>query len=494
MKWLGGLLLLATTISFADVTVTQPPLTVSDNSGGSAQSVQQIKFGIGTTLDVSGSVATVTAAGGGGGASTLEVFSGAKVSSPTASLSLEPNDFSAQVRGGTTFYFALNPATTDFIHNQTTLQSATFKVSSGTVATQLNTNQLHFNSVSAAILHPDNTVLLALPDVNSMYLGYNTNLINTGGTFNFSAGPTAMPYPGAGNFNSCVGAFCMSGNVITTAENNNSMGYASCGNLRAGFYNSCMGGSSGNGLRDGNYNTYNGAYSGNSNQDNNGITAMGFESSRYLNGGDYVTTVGYQAGVGTTTANANLTGSGDTYIGRNTGQGVRSDTVVSNSFAIGTGALVSASGEGQLGGRLGSGTETLVRMASATVETASLNIRNVSYLWPSTQGTGVALITDGSGNLRWGNGIASVSNSYTATSTATVIMANASGQSLTVTLPDATTLSGTIYRIKRLNSGANTVTIATTSAQTIDGQTTQILNLQYVSVDLISDGSNWSII
>lgn len=177
-----------------------------------------------------------------------------------------------------------------------------------------------------------------------------------------------MPTPGTGNFNSCIGAFCMSGSVIAGGENNNAMGYASCGNLRAGFYNNCMGGSAGNFLRDGNYNTNVGAYAGERNVDNNGNTNIGFESGKYQNGGDFVTNVGYHAGVGTTTlTNSNVLGVADTYIGKNTGQGVSSSTVVSNSIAIGNGALVFGSLKAQIGGTAGTGLEVETLVSSVTL-------------------------------------------------------------------------------------------------------------------------------
>lgn len=263
----------------------------------------------------------------------------------------------------------VNPApfnSTNVILNQITPQVATFNVSSGTVSTQLNATQIHFIAKNCVATALDGTCLLSMPDVNSMYLGYNVDLINTGGTFNFAAGPTCMPYPGSGNFNSCIGPFGMSANVITTAENNNSMGYAACGALRAGFYNSCMGGSSGNALRDGSYNSYNGAYSGFSNIDNNGNTFSGFECGRYTNGGDYNTGAGYQAGNGTSVANANVAGSGNTYLGKQTGQSVVSATVINNSIAIGNGALVSASNQAQIGGTSGTGLEVELRVSSIT--------------------------------------------------------------------------------------------------------------------------------
>lgn len=711
--------------------------------------------GVGVLVVCTNGTCTLTAAGT--SASNLEVFSGPVRSSPTPAIGMNPNDISAIMKGAT-FYFSLNPATTNYIHNQTTPQTATFNTSSGTASTQFNTQQLKLIALNCTVMHKDGTCLLSTPDVNSMYWGYNSNLINTGGVFNLAVGPTAMPYPGSGNFNSAIGPFAMSGNVITTAENNNAMGYASCGALRAGFYNNCMGGSAGNLLRDGNYNTNVGAYAGRDNVDRNGNTHIGFESGKNHNGGDYEITIGYQAGQGTTTVeNADFLGSGNTYVGKQTGQGVSSATVISNSIALGNGALVSASGEAQIGGRNGTNLEVNLRASSMTVESMAVNagkcvqwgtngtftsaaaacggsgggsaidltpgdtdyiqVRNtlqvgstyyvssgtvntftvntslgifsslnnkwiannpsfadgdsifpltwtgapaglstdvlnginmafgvpitapipgsaVSYntilavqqngwgvksvasassssgnvyggyfsaaggasglsygvygestvsasnssgvygtmnvsgaatdygvrgvvtggdalfhtqhptmyavhgnatstdsdnaaraygLWGSASGAGrnyglwvdagqavfkdsatvqgsqglnvVYNVTSGSettGTVRYG--LSSISGNYTATSTSTVILADATGGSLTVTLPTSVGNTGLTYRIKRLNSGANNVTIATTSSQTIDGATTQILNVQYTSVDLVSDGSNWSIL
>jgi len=61
----------------------------------------------------------------------------------------------------------------------------------------------------------------------------------------------------------------------------------------------------------------------------------------------------------------------------------------------------------------------------------------------------------------------------------------------TVTLPTAV---GNTNRYTIHNTGANTVTVATTSSQTINGVTTQTLVSQYESIDVISNNSNWFII
>jgi hypothetical protein len=62
---------------------------------------------------------------------------------------------------------------------------------------------------------------------------------------------------------------------------------------------------------------------------------------------------------------------------------------------------------------------------------------------------------------------------------------------LTATMPTAVGNTNR-YTIKRTGAGA--VTIATSLSQSIDGAPTFSLGVQYQSVDLVSDGANWSVI
>ena len=57
-----------------------------------------------------------------------------------------------------------------------------------------------------------------------------------------------------------------------------------------------------------------------------------------------------------------------------------------------------------------------------------------------------------------------------------------------VTLPTAVSITGKLYTVK--NSGTGTITINTTSSQTIDGSLTKAL-LQYQSLNIESNGTNW---
>lgn len=83
-----------------------------------------------------------------------------------------------------------------------------------------------------------------------------------------------------------------------------------------------------------------------------------------------------------------------------------------------------------------------------------------------------------------------VTGNYTVVSTSSFVGANCSSV-CTVTLPTAVGITGKVYTVKM--DGSSNVTIATTSAQTIDGGSTALLNQQYTSLDLISNGTNWEI-
>ena len=69
----------------------------------------------------------------------------------------------------------------------------------------------------------------------------------------------------------------------------------------------------------------------------------------------------------------------------------------------------------------------------------------------------------------------------------------ASGSGTTITLPTAAGISGRAYTIKRVD-GSNSISIATTSSQTIDSSTTLSLSSNYEAVTVQSDGSNWQVV
>lgn len=69
---------------------------------------------------------------------------------------------------------------------------------------------------------------------------------------------------------------------------------------------------------------------------------------------------------------------------------------------------------------------------------------------------------------------------------------NCTANTFTVTLPTAVGIAGKQYCVK--NSGTGVITIATTSAQTIDGTASKVLSVQYESLWFMSNGANWIVI
>jgi hypothetical protein len=85
-------------------------------------------------------------------------------------------------------------------------------------------------------------------------------------------------------------------------------------------------------------------------------------------------------------------------------------------------------------------------------------------------------------------------SNYTITGTDVVIFANAAGGNVTVTLPAASSFTGYRFYVKRIDGSANTCSISRSGSDTVDGQISVSLDLQYTSLTIISNGSAWYII
>ena len=102
-------------------------------------------------------------------------------------------------------------------------------------------------------------------------------------------------------------------------------------------------------------------------------------------------------------------------------------------------------------------------------------------------------------NVKTGGGVNhTVATAKTSTATLSVdehiIPVNASSAAFTLTLPAVSGIGGTIFVIKEAAGSANTVTIATPSSETIDGQSTYTMSTPYASITIYCDGSNWFVI
>lgn len=90
--------------------------------------------------------------------------------------------------------------------------------------------------------------------------------------------------------------------------------------------------------------------------------------------------------------------------------------------------------------------------------------------------------------------IKTVTGNYTVTTLDCTILCDATSSALTITLPAASTVANRLFNIKKIDSTGNTVTIAPSGANTIDGSTSAIIELQWVNVVVQSDGTNWYIL
>ena len=86
--------------------------------------------------------------------------------------------------------------------------------------------------------------------------------------------------------------------------------------------------------------------------------------------------------------------------------------------------------------------------------------------------------------------VRTVSGDYTAVAGDDIILVSVTA---TVTLPTAVGLQGYHFVIKSIGNGI-TVTIDTTGNETIDGQDSQIITIQYNSLTCVSNGTNWFVV
>ena len=102
-----------------------------------------------------------------------------------------------------------------------------------------------------------------------------------------------------------------------------------------------------------------------------------------------------------------------------------------------------------------------------------------------------------SGLPSWGQVIvatATKTSNYTLVASDNVILGDASAGNVTITLPLASIATGYRFQIKKIDSSSNTVTLQRSGSDTIDGSTTAVISVQYVSLAIVSDGSNWYIV
>jgi hypothetical protein len=87
--------------------------------------------------------------------------------------------------------------------------------------------------------------------------------------------------------------------------------------------------------------------------------------------------------------------------------------------------------------------------------------------------------------------VTSVSTNTTLGNTHFLVLVNATGGAVTITLPSASGNTGRMYVIMKTDASANSVTIAPTGGQFINGAASISFNTQWQKYTVMSDGSNW---
>jgi hypothetical protein len=312
-----------------------------------------------------------------------------------------------------------------------------------------------------------------LNGARNTFLGYNAGYYSRSGDNNTFLGY----YAGYGHKGSAgeddnvfVGHFA--GFSDTSGYNNTFMGtYAGYSNkssyqntfvgCRAGYFNTgnrntFLGCGAGEYNEGGYYNTYAGGYSGWNNHTGycNAYFGYGAGYNSASSGGSCNTYIGYFAGEGSQDGDSNV------FIGYNAGKG-----------EIGSSKLIIANGP-----------DTANVLIYGNFTNGQVGI--------GTMNTNSTLHIDGS----VAKAVTHKTADYSATSSDCIILADASSGSVTISLPDPSTVSGRVYTIKRTDDATNFVFVDDLGGGAIDGDDPYLLSAQYEYVTVVSDGSGWWVI
>ena len=89
--------------------------------------------------------------------------------------------------------------------------------------------------------------------------------------------------------------------------------------------------------------------------------------------------------------------------------------------------------------------------------------------------------------------VSAKTGAYTIARGDSLVLVDATGAAVTITLPAANPYSGLQFTIKKTDASANAVTVDGSGAETIDGMATRALAAQYQSITIVSDGTGWQI-
>lgn len=144
------------------------------------------------------------------------------------------------------------------------------------------------------------------------------------------------------------------------------------------------------------------------------------------------------------------------------------------------------------------GGNTVGIQAPAIASNYTLTLPAYTVVMPAADGANRDYLqSDGSGTMSFvgGPGITTKDDTYTATTADKIISVDTNTNGAwTLTLYAASGNAGRTIRIFKTTSDTNALTIDGNGSETIDGSTTYTLDIQYESVELVCDGSNWNVV
>lgn len=313
-------------------------------------------------------------------------------------------------------------------------------------------------------------------------IGYYTLGTCTSGTHNFALGHTSLFRLTSANFNVAIGSNALY--ETTTGQRNVGIGYLSLQENVTGWGSTAIGHRTllFNNVAGLNYNTAIGHMAGGTATGVVNTTLIGAFSGYLGTTGDNNVFLGYQSGYNQTTNSSLLIidnqdrGSVANELSKSLIYGVFDADPASQTLRLNASILVTD----KLAFTQTDLNEYIDSLADGYMDYGATTAHRFNTSVDINGGLQANLVTK--------------TGAYTATASDYTIICNASGGAFTITLPAVASHTNRIYHIKKIDNSVNAVTIDGNGAETIDDGATAILTVQYESVSVQSDGSEWWII
>ncbi len=209
-------------------------------------------------------------------------------------------------------------------------------------------------------------------------------------------------------------------------------------------------------------------------------------------------------GVGTTLT----TTSGLTVMNGNVGIGTWKPLSAFNIKTSATGGLFEVAGNGTNGVVIGNRSSGILSLETQANDRMTIDASgNVGIGTTILGNTGVAVMNGNVGIGTWkpnsmlvvkgafAGAYTAITGDTTLSNTHYLVFVDSTSSAITITLPTAVGIGGRCYQIKDSEGQAsvNNITITTTGAETVDGAGSQIMTINYMALNVCSNGANWKI-